>query len=381
MVSSLYIHIPFCLRKCCYCAFFSEPASKDQIKLFLNAICKELHLIRDFTQPKTIFIGGGTPTLLEISDWEIIFHELLRFDLSQLVEFSVESNPATLSYDKARFLVTNGVNRISIGIQSLDDNFLSSLGRIHTRKMAFDAVNTARKAGFNNLNVDLMFALPGQSLTSWTSTLSEALAFHTEHLSCYEVIYEEDTPLFQMLQSGQIIDDENLSCDMYELFLERSAAVGFHQYEIANVARHTGVPFIEFPSFACKHNINYWCGGEYEGIGPSASRYVVPTRTTNVSSINLYCKYLADNVRPIEVYDQLTPLGRAGEIAAFGLRMTSGWRFSQFQQVTGFDMRVEWKDEIQQLLQLEYAQCDSDRFKLTPKGLRFADWVGQLFLR
>src|ERR1041384_588836 len=194
-IGSLYVHVPFCAQKCAYCAFYSEAASGTLINRYVAAVIRELELVAADLRPQTIFFGGGTPSLLNLRQWEQVLRALERLDLLGAAEWTVECNPATVSLDKARLLRSFGVNRISMGVQSLDEALLDRLGRIHKREMVFKSFDILRKAGFDNLNVDLMFAIPGQTLQIWRATLSEALAMGSEHLSSYEVIYEEDTPL------------------------------------------------------------------------------------------------------------------------------------------------------------------------------------------
>jgi len=270
-----------------------------------------------------------------------------------------------------------------MGVQSLDEDLLDRLGRIHNREMVFKSFDILRKAGFENVNLDLMFAIPGQTLEIWRSTLSEAVAMGSEHLSSYEVIYEEDTPLYAQLQAGKFDVDEDLACAMYEELVLRATRAGFHQYEIANFARDTNLhsPPDTFPSFGCRHNINYWRGGSFYGLGPSATSYVRGVRTKNWSNTQLYCEQLEKGHRAIESREKLAPLARAGETAAFGLRMIVGWPFEQFRQTTGHDLRKEWREEMNQLAQKGWARLDPDRFRLTPEGLRFADSAAELFLR
>jgi len=211
--------------------------------------------------------------------------------------------------------------------------------------------------------------------------LAEATALGSEHLSCYEVIYKEDTPLYQQLQAREFEVDEELACAMYEELLSVSTANGFKQYEIANFARHSSSAFSEIPDRACKHNINYWRGGSFYGLGPSAAGYVRGVRTKNWSNTTLYCEQLERGQRAIESREELKPLARAGELAAFGLRMTAGWPLVEFQQRTGYELRHEWKTEIGQMIDLGYARLDENRFQLTSRGLRYADWAAERFLR
>jgi len=384
-VSSLYVHVPFCAHKCEYCAFFSEAASGELINRYVAALLRELEIIAHDLRPDTIFFGGGTPSLLNLRQWEQILGALERLHLKPATEWTVECNPATVSLDKARLLRDGGVNRISMGVQSLDEQLLDRLGRVHSREMVFKSFDILRQAGFDNINVDLMFAIPGQTIDIWRATLNEALALGSEHLSSYEVIYEEDTPLFAQMRAGQFDVDEDLACDMYEELIERATAAGLAQYEIANFARDNTLnpqpPTRTFPSLACRHNVNYWRGGSFYGLGPSATGYVRGVRTKNWSNSQVYCEQLEKGNRAIESREELSPLRRAGETAAFGLRMVAGWPFAEFERATRFDLRGEWSAEMSKLVEQGWGTLAPDRFQLTRQGLRFADAAAELFLR
>ena len=400
-VASLYLHVPFCAQKCAYCAFYSEPPAGELVNRCIAALVRELEMVADDLKPGTVFFGGGTPSLLNLRQWEQILHAMERLDLLGAEEFTVECNPATVSTDKATVLRDFGVNRISMGVQSLDAPLLDRLGRIHTRAMVFKSFDILRRAGFDNLNLDLMFAIPGQTLGIWRDTLNEAVAMQSEHLSSYEVIYEDDTPLFAQLKAGEFDVDEDLACAMYEELAERATAAGFRQYEVANFARdqrqdeavmekcggepvqQSNNPTIQqpIPCFACKHNVNYWRGGSFYGLGPSATSYVRGVRTKNWSNTQRYCEQLEKGNRAIESREELPPLKRAGETAAFGLRMVAGWSFDEFQRTTGFDLRREWPAEMSQLAGRGWGEILPDGFRLTRKGLRFADAAAELFLR
>jgi oxygen-independent coproporphyrinogen-3 oxidase len=384
-VTSLYVHVPFCAQKCAYCAFYSEPAGGELINRYVAALIRELEWVAGDLKPGTIFIGGGTPSLLNLNQWEQILHALERLNLTGAGEWTVECNPATLSLDQAKLLRAHGVNRVSLGVQSLDETMLERLGRIHTREMVFKSFDLLRRAGFDNVNVDLMFAVPGQTLEMWRKTLAEALALGSEHLSCYEVIYEDDTPLFARLRAGEFDADEDLACALYEELQVRAAAAGFHQYEIANFARDTTLnsqpSTLNLPSYACRHNVNYWRGGSFHGLGPSATSYVRGVRTKNWSNTPLYCERIEAGERPVEFREALPPLSRAGETAAFGLRLVAGWPFEEFRRVTGHDLRDDWAKDMRVLAERGWGCIAPDRFQLTREGLRFADAAAELFLR
>lgn len=396
-ISSLYLHVPFCAQKCAYCAFYSEPAGGELINRYVAALIREMELVADDLQPRTVFFGGGTPSLLNLRQWNQVLEAMERLKLLGAEEFTVECNPATVSADKAKLLRDFGVNRISMGVQSLDEALLDRLGRVHSRAMVFKSFDILRRAGFDNLNLDLMFAIPGQTLEVWRATLEEALALGSEHLSSYEVIYEDDTPLFTQLQAGEFDIDEELACAMYDELVERAGIAGFQQYEIANFARDNPLTRLEatlsplcgeragvrgtIPAFACKHNINYWRGGSFYGLGPSATGYVRGVRTKNWSNTQLYCEQLEKGKRAIESREELPPLKRAGETAAFGLRLVAGWPFEEFRRTTSFDLRQEWSADMTRLADRGWAEILPDGFHLTRQGLRFADAAAEMFLR
>ena len=398
-IASLYVHVPFCAHKCEYCAFFSEASSGELVNRYVTTLVRELEIVAADLKPKTIFFGGGTPSILNLRQWETILRAMEKLNLLGAEEFTVECNPATVSADKAKLLRDFGVNRVSMGVQSLDERLLDRLGRIHSREQVFKSFDILRRAGFENLNLDLMFAIPTQTMEIWRDTLNETVAMQSEHLSSYEVIYEDDTPLFAQLQAGEFDVDEELACKMYDELVSHAAAAGFQQYEIANFARgkstvhgpqsmsgsgtaaDDGLETGNIPAFACKHNVNYWRGGSFYGLGPSATGYVRGVRTKNWSNTQLYCERLEKGKRAIESSEELTPLRRAGETAAFGLRMVAGWPFEEFQRVTDYDLRREWNSEMGRLAERGWGEILPDRFHLTKSGLRFADTAAEMFLR
>lgn len=378
-IESLYVHVPFCAQKCAYCAFYSEASSGEVMNRYVAALVREMEMVANDLKPKTIFFGGGTPSILNLRQWETILRAMEKLGLLGAEEFTVECNPATVSLDKAKLLRDFGVNRASMGVQSLDTDLLGRLGRVHSRDQVFKSFDILRRAGFENLNVDLMFAIPGQTMEIWQDTLTEAIAMQSEHLSTYEVIYEDDTPLFHQLQAGEFSVDEDLACDMYREIVSRATAAEFQQYEIANFAR--GVSPAGVPALACRHNVNYWRGGSFYGLGPGATGFVRGVRAKNWANTQLYCEQLERGQRAIESQEELPPLRRAGETAAFGLRMNAGWPFEEFRRTTNFDLRDEWNADMDELIGRDWAVRDENRFQLTPQGLRFADSAAELFLR
>lgn len=379
-VRHLYVHVPFCARKCEYCAFYSAPGTGEQVHRYVRALQRELALVAERLRPETIFFGGGTPSLLPLKQWQELCQCLERLNLLGAAEWTIECNPATVSPDKARLWRDYGVNRLSLGVQSLDEDLLDRLGRVHSRDMVFKTFDLLRRAGFDNLNLDLMFAIPGQTLQTWQATLREVVALGCEHLSCYEVTYEEDTPLYEQMCAGAFAVDEDLAAAMYQELVAAAAAAGFRQYEVSNFARDDGRGE-RLPRYACRHNVNYWRGGAFLGLGPSAAEFVDGIRTKNWSNTTLYCELLEQGRRPIESCDVLSPLQRAGEIAGFGLRMNVGWDFAEFQQVTGFDLRGQWAEDMDFLIRCGHAEQNTTGFRLTPLGMRFADAATARFLR
>ena len=354
---------------------------------YVDALLREARMLPAF-RPRTIFFGGGTPSLLTLKQWEKIGETFRELGWSKPEEWTVECNPATVSLEKAQLFRAVGVNRVSMGVQSFDEKLLERLGRIHSREQVFKSYDLLLKGGFDNINIDLMFAIPTQTMEVWRATLAEAVALRTKHLSCYEVIYEQDTPLYAQLQAGEFDVDEELACSMYDELVSAATRAGFAQYEIANFARDHRVPAPpnEIPSFACKHNVNYWRGGFYYALGPSAAGYepkpgALGIRTRNWANTQMYCEVVEKGQRPLESREELSPIARAGEVAAFGLRMNAGWPFESFRNATGFDLRNEWQREMQKLAADGLALIEAERFRLSPRGLRLADLAAQEFLR
>ena len=348
---------------------------------YVDALIREMELVAPSLKPRTIFFGGGTPSLLSTAQWRRLLEAMERLDLLGADEWTVECNPATVSAENARLLRGHGVNRISMGVQSLDEGLLDRLGRIHSRGMVFKSFDRLRAAGFDNINLDLMFAIPGQTMAIWKATMAEAIAMGSEHLSCYEVIYEEDTPLYEQLQAGEFDVDDELACAMYDELIDTAASGGFTQYEVANFAQPDGAPSTDQPSHACRHTVTYWRGGACPAHGPSATGYVDGRRIRNVANTERYCQQLALGQRAHESVEQLSPLASAGETAAFGLRMNAGWPFGLFEQTTGHDLRAEWAGDMQRAVDSDWGIRSDERFHLTRLGMRFADTVAEWFIR
>jgi len=380
-VDSLYVHVPFCSRKCEYCAFYSEPTRGADMTRYVSCLEVELEKRALRFGKGTVFFGGGTPSLLPTSEWQRLLEKMQALDLLGAREWTIECNPATVSLEKARLWREFGINRISMGVQSLHEALLDRLGRVHSREMVFRSFETLRQAGFDNINVDLMFAIPGQTMEIWKATLHEAISLGSEHLSSYEVTFEEDTPLYDQMMAGEIDVNEELACEMYEALIDLSGQAGFTQYEVSNFARGLWDETEALPSRACRHNVNYWRGGFWHGLGPSASGYMDGTRTRNWASTQLYCALIEQGQDAVENRESLPAKARAGEIAAIGLRMNEGWDFQRFKDVTGLELREEWAEDIASLERDHLGERDESGFRLTRRGLRFADLAAERFIR
>ena len=305
-MNGLYIHIPFCVRKCDYCAFYSEVSNDWKLQeRFFQTLEKELSSLPPDFVPETVFIGGGTPTAPEFQALENFFSMFGRFSPK---EFSVEVNPGTIDARKLDLLKRSGVNRLSIGVQSFDFQCLETLGRIHSAGEAEAAFGLARAAGFENVSIDLIFGIPGQTMEMLDYDLGRALALRPEHISIYNLMYEEGTPLAE--REPQRLDEE-LEREMYDYIRARLKGVGFMHYEISNFAK---------PGSECRHNLLYWTGGEYIGCGPAAHSHWKGTRWANVADLDDYIK----NGPRREFEETLNPEAKECETLVMGLRLING---------------------------------------------------------
>jgi oxygen-independent coproporphyrinogen-3 oxidase len=354
----LYVHIPFCAAKCHYCAFYSEAGSADKMTDYVDAVLRELERFTLQLAPKTIFFGGGTPSLLPVSLMRRILERIPRAS-----EWTVECNPSTVSTEKARLFREFGVNRISLGVQALDDELLDVIGRVHSVAAAVGSYGKLRDAGFDNINLDLMFGLPGQTMDHWRNTLEKAIALQPEHISTYCLILEEDTHFWSLLQKGLIKPDEELELAMYQTGMEALDAAGYRQYEISNFAK---------PGKECAHNIAYWEGKDYVGLGPSACSTMGNRRWQNIPDIERYVAAMRKDECELAYEESLTPELRAAECAAFGMRMNSG--------VPADLVRGRWDKEIAELLSAELVQWRNGRLAPTRRGILFADEVASTFV-
>ncbi len=324
---SLYIHIPFCARKCAYCDFYSVVYDKGRAEAYVDVICRQVNRIDE--PVSTIFIGGGTPTVLESSGLGKLLGSLRKLSRG-CREFTVEANPESLTRDKLGLLMDAGVNRLSIGVQSFNDPKLKRLGRLHDAKKARDSIIASGKAGFRNINADLIFGAPGETLEACADELKEAVSLPVKHLSCYCLSYEKGTPLFEERSKGSVVPvDDEAAAGMYSYVMSYLPKKGFAHYEVSNFAAR---------GYKCRHNINYWDNNEYIGIGASATSCIDGIRKRCIPDVDEYIKRVSTGGSVFVSPEQLVGERKAKETAALKIRTAGGIGFSWFRKKTGYDL-------------------------------------------
>jgi oxygen-independent coproporphyrinogen-3 oxidase len=404
-IRHLYVHIPFCARICPYCAFYKELLDRSQTNRFCQAIVRELprhgkdrpasrppgsrldqsagspssfylhdsgeraistegaarlRPVRRHLRPSTIYFGGGTPTALTIEQLESVlgaFHDEL--DLSQLIEWTMEANPGSVSARKAGVLRKFGVNRISLGVQSWDNELLKLLGREHDARKAEQSFRILRTAGFSNINIDLMFGLPGQSVRQWQATLEKTVALQPEHISTYCLTYEEDTEFFLRQSRGEFRENPDADAELFEITMSILEAGGYEHYEISNYAR---------PNFSSVHNRAYWSGENYLGIGPSAFSTVGMRRWQNIPDYREYAERVLSDQSPIGTTENLTPAMKGTERVALMLRTRDG---------VSADLVEPFRNQTREFVRLGLLRRSNGSFLLTRAGKSLADSVAE----
>lgn len=357
----LYIHIPFCIQKCKYCDFNSYKVKKYEKERFLSDLNKEIELYSDKNlKIDTVFFGGGTPSILTNEEMKIIMDKIKSsFLISDNVEISMECNPGTLNQDKLKFMKNLGINRLSIGLQAIQDDLLNFIGRIHNYEQFEKNYFEARKVGFENINIDLMYNLPNQTFENWKETLNKIVSLNPEHISAYSLILEEGTKLYDMYQNKEFdISDEDEDIKMYEYAIDYLKSNGYNQYEISNYAKS---------GYECKHNVIYWKCQNYIGLGPGASGYINNIRYNNETSLDNYNLKLTKNEKPIEYFENLTLKDKIEEKIIMGLRMNEGLEFDDFKEF-GINFEQKYKTQIKKHLNLELIVKTEKGIKFTQKG-------------
>ena len=383
----LYVHIPFCVRKCAYCDFLSAPADTQERTLYIDALTEEIRARKnDFNayRVSTIFLGGGTPSILEGDDSARIFRALQEnFDISDDAEITMEVNPGTVTEEKAASWRKSGVNRLSIGLQSADDRELKMLGRIHTYREFLDTWKIVREAGFENVNVDLISAIPGQNLRSWSETLRKAADLGPEHISAYSLIVEEGTPFYERYGDGSGEDedkgnhlpplpDEDTEREIYKATEKILAEYGYHRYEISNYAK-TG--------YECRHNLGYWERKEYLGLGLGASSLLSECRFHNTADMGKYLRLyenagtdICEDIEHLSVEDQME------EFMFLGLRKTVGISVDDFRKAFGREIREVYGEQMRKLEEQRLIEYSGNRVRLTERGTDISNYVFSEFM-
>ena len=369
---SLYIHIPLCVKKCAYCDFASFAGRMAQRARYVQAVCREIRAQAAFFGPRrvgTVFLGGGTPTLLTGGQVQQILDTVRAcFELDDGAEITMEGNPGTLTMDSLRAYRQAGVNRLSLGVQSLDDALLAAIGRIHTGAEAVQAVRMAREAGFDNLNLDLMLGLPGQTAAQWRDTLARAIALAPDHLSCYSLILEEGTPLFERVKMGACapLPDEETMEEMDALTAELTQAAGYAQYEVSNYAR---------PGKQCRHNIVYWECLPYLGVGLGAHSDMDGRRFYNPADWEAYLRMAERGETAREAEGAGTRADRMFERMMMGLRQVRGVDAARFARDFGEEIGRVWPASIAEMTRANLMSCNTESVFLTPRGMQVMNGV------
>ena len=367
---SIYIHIPMCVKKCAYCDFTSFSGRLNQRDAYTDAVCREMRAQAAFfgtRKVNTVFFGGGTPTLMTGGQIRQMMDTLRAcFDLAPDAEITMEGNPGTLSAENLEAYRAAGVNRLSLGVQSMDDGLLAGIGRIHTAAQVRQAVRQARDAGFENLNLDLMLGLPGQTTAQWRDTLGQAIALEPEHLSCYSLILEEGTPLYRQAEDGTCapLPDEDALCEMDDCTEEMTRQAGYARYEVSNYAK---------AGKECRHNIVYWECLPYLGIGCAAHSDMDGRRFYNPEDWEGYLHAVGQKERTAEGGDSREE--RMFERVMMGLRMIRGMDEERFKR--DFRMRPEevWKKSIPKLKEEKLMESGNGRLYLTRRGMQVMNAV------
>ena len=401
MPISLYVHIPFCIKRCIYCDFVSGPYTPEKAAAYVEALKQEISAIPADRPLSTLYIGGGTPTVLtseQISD--LARHIFTHFSFSPLlnkggqggVEATIEANPGTLDRDKLISIRSAGINRISIGVQSFNNEELSFLGRIHSGEEAEEAVRLARNTGFSNLGIDLIYGIPGQDINSWKRTLEKAVSLRPDHISAYELTVEKGTLLYEYINNPPLIPPlskggrrgSNISClnedeiiGMYEHTIDHLKAEGYLHYEISNFA---------LPGSFSRHNLNYWDRGDYYGAGAGAHSFVNNIRSYNTADPDQYMKLVLEGKTPVEHSEEITAEKAVSEAIFLGLRKTGGINIEAFSRRYNINLPVFYEKEIKEmqgagLIETCCSECSYETdIRLTRKGLILSNEVFVRFI-
>ncbi len=368
-MAGIYIHIPFCKTRCIYCDFYSTTRSEIKDR-YLSALCKELQSRKSYlgNEPvETIYFGGGTPSQLSRQDFEKIFSTIKKeFNLEQCSEITLEANPDDLSPEYIKELSSLPFNRISIGIQTFNEQTLRLLKRRHTAEQAIRAVKECRLAGFQNISIDLMYGLPGETAESWEADLNQAISLNVEHISAYHLIYEEGTPLYKMLLKHKVEEaDEESSVDFFALMIDRLIQAGFQHYEISNFC---------MPDKYSRHNSSYWTGKKYLGCGPSAHSFDGSTRQWNISSLDQYIDGIEKGILAVEI-EKLSITTRYNDFVITSLRTMWGLPLNRLKEEFGIELKQYCLDNAKAYLDTGKLELRNNTLFLSKGGIFISDGI------
>ena len=378
MARGVYIHIPFCHQICNYCDFNKVFFKNQPVDEYIEALGREMEMTvaqmpEAFTNIETIFLGGGTPTALSAEQIEKLLGLITKhIPMSSVKEFSSEANPDELTIDKLQALYNGGVNRLSMGVQSFDQSLLKKIGRTHSNEHVYETIQNAKKVGFKNISIDLMYGLPGQTMEQWQETLEKALALKLPHYSAYSLIVEPKTIFYIQYAKGKLhLPTEDLEADMYGVLMDTMEAHGLRQYEISNFANE---------GYESTHNKIYWDNDEYAGFGAGAHGYLEGVRYSNVAPIKKYIETVMAGERPLLHEHEVTGDEKLEEQMFLGLRKSAGVTHEEFEMKFGQPMLSIYKEIIDQLQEEQLIELDSEGIRLTRKGRFIGNEVFQRFL-
>lgn len=371
----LYVHIPFCISKCKYCDFNSYKMNKISKETYLSDLKIEMSMYKNELEKNNIkdgissvFLGGGTPSILSGEELKEIFKNIYeKFNIKEDAEITIECNPGTLTKEKLLAMKEIGINRLSIGLQAVQNQHLKNIGRIHTYEEFEKNYKEAIEVGFDNINVDLMYCLPNQSIDDWKETLEKIITLNPSHISAYSLILEEGTQLYDMYEKNEFeLIDEDTDINLYNHTIEYLKDNGYYQYEISNYAK---------PNKECKHNILYWKCDSYIGLGPGASGYLNDVRYNNVEGLSDYHEKIMNNEKPIDHKENLSNEDKIQEKIFMGLRMNEGIKYEDFKKQFNIDFKTKYESQIDKLTRRNLIKESKDGIKLTQKGREISNSV------
>ena len=368
-MAGIYIHIPFCKRRCIYCDFFSTIQSEKK-PTYIHALCQELEMRNNYLEGEeieTIYLGGGTPSQLTEKELNEIFTSLYNiYKVKEDAEITLEANPDDLTPEYVSMLRRLPINRISMGIQTFQEETLKLLHRRHTARQAIEAFQRCREAGFRNISIDLMYGLPGETLDTWKEDLQQAIALHPEHISAYHLIYEEETALWKLREEHQVKEaDEDLSVTLFKTLIDKLKQAGYQHYEISNFC---------LPGLHSRHNSSYWTGKKYLGCGPSAHSFNGSSRQWNIASLDNYLKGIASGKPNYEI-EELDLYTRYNDFVITSIRTCWGMSLSRLRSEYGEELYRYCLRMAKSHLEQGVLETEEDTLRLTQEGIFISDGI------